>query len=89
LERDKKELDKMKFIKISKFRQELSEYTFLRDIYKFESISYQSMQDLLNGTIKKWKDLEYANEEVTLLYKYVEKEDIFIIDAFFINTEKK
>ncbi|WP_264847823.1 hypothetical protein, partial [Capnocytophaga catalasegens] len=55
--------------------------------YEFKSISYQAMQDILSGKLKKWGDLGYASNEVTLLYKHIEKEDIFIIDTFFINTK--
>ncbi|WP_264847821.1 hypothetical protein [Capnocytophaga catalasegens] len=87
LERDKRELDIYKFDNEKDFKIALNSYVFLRDIYKTKSISYQSMQGLLDGTIKRWKDLQYANEEVTLLYKYMEKEDVFIIDAFFMKTK--
>ncbi|WP_264857605.1 hypothetical protein [Capnocytophaga catalasegens] len=87
LERDKRDLDTWKFRNEKDFKIALNNYVFLRDIYKKKSISYQSMQGLLDGTIKRWKDLQYANEEVTLLYKYMEKEDVFIIDAFFMKTK--
>ncbi|WP_264857517.1 hypothetical protein, partial [Capnocytophaga catalasegens] len=73
LERDKRDLDTWKFRNEKDFKIALNNYVFLRDIYKKKSISYQSMQGLLDGTIKRWKDLQYANEEVTLFYKYMEK----------------
>ncbi|WP_212906520.1 hypothetical protein, partial [Capnocytophaga stomatis] len=84
---DKKELDKMKFKKFSQFRQELSEYTFLKESYFIQEISYQSSQGLLKGTIKKVEDLKSAYNEVAILYRNVE--DGILIDSFFINTKDK
>ncbi|GIJ97891.1 hypothetical protein CAPN001_24600 [Capnocytophaga stomatis] len=67
------------------FDRTLYNYTFLRNIYKTMPISYQTMQRLLSGRIKRQKDLKSAYDEVTMLYKEVE--DCILIDAFFINTK--
>lgn len=86
LERDKKELNLMKFKEFSELRQELSEFTFLREVYYIQEISYQTMQGLLNGTIKRQNDLKSAHNEVAILFRKV-KEGI-LVDSFFINTKK-
>ncbi|ATA90318.1 hypothetical protein ACI75Y_12900 [Capnocytophaga stomatis] len=87
LERDKKELDKVKFRGRRDFIEALNTYAFLRDIYKTKPISFQVMQGLLTGTIKKIEGLKSGYEEVTIVYKEVE--DGILIDTFFVNTEKK
>lgn len=87
LERDKKELDVMKFEGIEFLTQELPMYPFLSRIYKTKEISFQTMQKLLEGTIKKQEDLKSAYGEVIILYKQIE--DGILIDTFFININKK
>ncbi|GIJ94224.1 hypothetical protein CAPN001_14890 [Capnocytophaga stomatis] len=87
LERDKKELDRYKFLGERRFKIELYNSVFLRDVYKTMSISYQTMQGLLRGTLKKVEDLKSGYEEVTIVFKEVE--DGILIDTFFVNTEKK
>ncbi|MFK8303736.1 hypothetical protein ACI75Y_12625 [Capnocytophaga stomatis] len=87
LERDKKELDKVKFWGKNDFIKALNYNTFLKDIYKTKGISYQTMQGLLKGTIKKVENLKSAYEEVTIVFKEVE--DGILIDTFFVNTEKR
>ncbi|GIJ94230.1 hypothetical protein [Capnocytophaga stomatis] len=87
LERDKKELDTYKFLGEERFKKELYNSTFLRDIYKTIPISYQSMQGLLKGTLKKIEHLKSANKEVTIVYREIE--DGILIDTFFVNIKEK
>lgn len=61
--------------------------TTLLDDISVEYISYESMQKILNGTVKKRKDIEYAYDQVAVLF--LNNKDFTIIDSFFINTEKK
>ncbi|WP_212906752.1 hypothetical protein, partial [Capnocytophaga stomatis] len=84
---DKKELDTYKFLGEERFKKELYNSTFLRDIYKTIPISYQSMQGLLKGTLKKIEHLKSANKEVTIVYREIE--DGILIDTFFVNIKEK
>ncbi|GIJ94226.1 hypothetical protein [Capnocytophaga stomatis] len=82
-------LNSYKYQGISKFHRYLlgrQKITTLLNDFSVEYISFQSMQRLLNGTIKKWKDLQYAYDEVAVLY--INKGDYSIIDSFFVNAEK-
>ncbi len=87
LERDKKELDKVKFLGIDDFDRALYNFTFLRDIYKTMPISYQTMQGLLKGTLKKIENMKSAYKEVIIVYREIE--DGILIDAFFVNIKEK
>ena len=51
-----------------------------------KQISYNTMESLLNGSIKKQKDLKTAFNEVTIFYKEVG--DDMLIDCFFCKCGK-
>ncbi|GIM50581.1 hypothetical protein [Capnocytophaga stomatis] len=55
--------------------------------YFFKEISFQSMQKLLNGSVKRWENLDCVYNEVSILCVEVE-EGVFVVDSFFVNTEK-
>ncbi|MFK8303734.1 hypothetical protein ACI75Y_12615 [Capnocytophaga stomatis] len=80
-----KEMNAMKFKGITDLRDFVESDVFLMEKYHVIPISYQTMQDLLNGKIKKQKDLKSAYNEVIILYKEIE--DGILIDAFFVNIK--
>ncbi|ATA90315.1 hypothetical protein CGC58_11585 [Capnocytophaga stomatis] len=77
-----KEMNAMKFKGITDLRDFVESDVFLMEKYHVIPISYQTMQDLLNGKIKKQKDLKSAYNEVIILYKEIE--DGILIDSFFV-----
>ncbi|MDO4230406.1 MAG: hypothetical protein Q4C98_11380 [Capnocytophaga sp.] len=85
-----KMLEEDKLEGFNTLRTKLYRYTFLKDIYKIDYISYEAMQGLLEGKIKNWEQLNsYGNhnEEVAILYKISKNGYITIIDSFYINTK--
>ena len=83
---DKKNLDKYKYEGLDKFKNALHNLTFLTKDYKLMEISYDTMDGLLSGSIKKQKDLKHGYNEVTIFYKEVG--DDMLIDCFFVSVEK-
>ncbi|GIM50588.1 hypothetical protein CAPN003_20400 [Capnocytophaga stomatis] len=83
-------LNSYKFQGISKFHRYLlgrQKITTLLENCSVEYISFQSMQKLLDGTIKKRRDLEYTYDEVAIFC--IDKGDYLVIDSFFINAQKR
>ena len=68
---DKKKLDGFKYEGLRTFKAVYNDFRFLTKDYKFMEISYDTMDGLLNGKIKKQKDLKTAFNEVTIFYKEV------------------
>ena len=83
---DKRDLDTSKYKGLDDFRSALKGSRFLMKDYKLMEISYNTMEGLLNGSIKKQKDLKHAFNEVTIFYKEVG--DDMLIDCFFVSAEK-
>ena len=83
---DKKELDKVKYQGLGKFKSAFNSSRFLTKGYRFMEINYDTMEGLLNGSIKKQKDLKHGYNEVTIFYKEVG--DDMLIDCFFVSVEK-
>ena len=82
-ELDKKKLDRSKYEGVMEFTKELHHSTFLVKGYKTAEISYNTLEGLFNGKIKKIEELERGHNEVTIFYKKVEEG--ILIDCFFIN----
>ena len=83
---DKKNLDEFKYKGLRTFKSAFNSSRFLTKDYKFMEISYDTMDGLLSGKIKKRKDLKTAFNEVTIFYK--DLGDDMLIDCFFVNAEK-
>ena len=83
---DKKKLDGFKYEGLRTFKAVYNDFRFLTKDYKFMEISYDTMDGLLNGKIKKRKDLKTAFNEVTIFYK--EMGDDMLIDCFFVSAER-